>query len=1686
MKIRSKKILSVLLAVVITISAIPMSLITTSAATTYVFPVCGIRRVSSPYGNRTFNGVTTFHGGIDIPGTDCSVVATLPGTVSYVSNNCWHNNYLVKCEHWLDYGNVVKIKHADGTESVYGHVKYNSITVKVGDTVKAGQKIAVVGSSGYSSGPHLHFEIRNSDKTKRNVNIGVINYKYIDYPELVETKPPKPGVPNISITKIDIAQGASAEIKWNLVSNAKTYYLKVVGNSVNETFEVGNTNKYSYTLSNVGTYSFSVCAKGDGGESSYSSTVSCTAHKPATVTFLDWDGEVLENVEVKYGENAKTPEIPKRTGYTFSSWDDSYYNVTSDKVINAIYKINTYTVNFIGANDEILKTEKVKYGESATPPTDTKPEAGYVFYAWENEDYKNVYVEDGTTLNINAIYNWENPDIPIVCSNATAERQDDGYTVYFDIENKINKVARGRAVVSLKTAEDKLVDMSESAAFSIPANGTKKGMEVFIPSDRAATSVEIIIVDSYSSGVPISKKVTAVVTNDDMWSDWTDTTPECYDKEYIDVEERELYQYREKVTEKGNTPTKEGWESAGQRDKVLVSETDFQDSTVNTYDNETGQRILLDTRTVDVYGYRKQYCYYHFYNPSGGSGYNHYWCPYNHGNMSESNEWGKWTYHCTFVWDNPLESWGTSSCGGYTKYRYAECNVCAGKTYWNQAYWFLNNGYPKDVWTVVGTKQQYKYATYRYEYLFWKWGEFSEWSTTPVTETADIDVETKTQYRYYSNAITVEDNSGVEITISSAKYGTLPAFAGKQLSLFVYKVDGASDYTNEYIGQTEIGKNGEYSFTFKLREEPTVKTGDYTVAIGIEGTTDLIVIDTIEAPKAEYTVKFYNWEGNVISTQTIKEGNNALLPENPVKEGYVFKGWDTSVANISQDLEIHPVFEKETYSIVFVDWTKQSVIVEEYSYGDIITPPENSTMVGYDFSGWDMLNDGSLVATKDMVITAVYDKKHYNVNFYDFEGNVISTQSVAYGESAQTPSLGEGENGEQFAGWNNAEDFMDVTHDVAVYPVYYFKETTDVPVASYESGEYPDAIELTLTSTDKNAVIYYYLNGDTETTKQYTGPVTIDTTCSVTYYAQSLGKNDSEYDIRYYCINNAGEFTNWMLYSELPEEVVNNVSDYNLEAEDGYRYKDVTTTTLVGDVENLENTGWTATGNKTTMYSVWQDAKLVADTSLIDCVVETQTVSDSTITNYQYSHYKYTDENGDVCYSATAVDGYECEYEEMVVPSKLDSAGFLNGKLYFEYNDELWFTQKKVTGTKTQYRIAYSEAEYYKWTSWGIDAPTSSETREYENDTVYRYTNKNYHIVNVIGINDITLTYLVQSGKSLDISEVSDVYGYNFEGLYFDTECTKRWDYTKPVTASVDVYANYTPKHYTVTFQFEDGTEIDTQTVNYMEPATAPETDVVPGWVFAGWDRDFDCITEDTVVSAKYIEETKYARISLSKTRAFMYVGNRITLIPAITPVDLSGEAIQWASSDPTVASVDDKGNVVALSSGETTISVTVLSTKETATCRITVTGNSETEIMLKDNASVGFDEDRNVRITPIDTDTAHTVADIKAQFENDELVFADREGNILNDEDAVGTGTTISLVYAGVDVDSVKVVLTGDFNGDGYVDNKDVVMINQYVLEKRIANAYQMIAIDVNADGYVNNRDCAMLSQYLVDKVVL
>lgn len=108
-------------------------------------------KITSPYGKREPTEIVSEnHQGIDIGvvvGTP--VVAAMKGTVSVVSNVG-------------DYGTHVKIVNKDVT-TIYAHC--SKILVKEGDKVKKGQKIALSGNTGNTTGPHLHFEIRRSERT---------------------------------------------------------------------------------------------------------------------------------------------------------------------------------------------------------------------------------------------------------------------------------------------------------------------------------------------------------------------------------------------------------------------------------------------------------------------------------------------------------------------------------------------------------------------------------------------------------------------------------------------------------------------------------------------------------------------------------------------------------------------------------------------------------------------------------------------------------------------------------------------------------------------------------------------------------------------------------------------------------------------------------------------------------------------------------------------------------------------------------------------------------------------------------------------------------------------------------------------------------------------------------------------------------------------------------------------------------------------------------------------------------------------------------------------------------------------------------------------------------------------------------------------------------------------------------
>ncbi len=118
----------------------------------FICPITASYRVSSNFGDRKdpITGVDSYHTGIDLAcpkGTP--IKAAMSGTVVRAS---WSNVF----------GNYVIIKHLDGYQTLYGHM--SKIEVKNGAFVNQGTQIGLVGSTGYSTGPHLHFSVYKNGK----------------------------------------------------------------------------------------------------------------------------------------------------------------------------------------------------------------------------------------------------------------------------------------------------------------------------------------------------------------------------------------------------------------------------------------------------------------------------------------------------------------------------------------------------------------------------------------------------------------------------------------------------------------------------------------------------------------------------------------------------------------------------------------------------------------------------------------------------------------------------------------------------------------------------------------------------------------------------------------------------------------------------------------------------------------------------------------------------------------------------------------------------------------------------------------------------------------------------------------------------------------------------------------------------------------------------------------------------------------------------------------------------------------------------------------------------------------------------------------------------------------------------------------------------------------------------------
>ena len=925
-------------------------------------------------------------------------------------------------------------------------------------------------------------------------------------------KPIEPPTKPILITaSYDIPQGESQLISWNKADGADNYKVYVYDSNNTKTYEQSsNGTSALIPFEKEGTYTvkaeaFNKSEKGSSGESEQAITV--RVHGPSTVTFRDYNGNAWSTQNVPYGGTATTPTIPSRKGYLFSHWEGTMTNITQDTTLSAVYTPEKYKVTFYDANGDVLSDQYVSYNGdqpgSAIEPTAPAKE-NYTFTGWDTGDWQNV-TKSG--IKVHPVYVWSNEDVPLVAEIPQVIQDGNGYWVYYNVINYANKPITGRVVIAGKTLQGKFITQTESGAFFI--DGEKTGLyagNAYVPIDSADMSTlatfEVYVVDNYVTKKPIAQPASYIIGSiDGEYSAWmTEDELAAFTAPYTTVETKTQYSKRNKETVTTSSSTYLDWtqESSSTHYTDWGNWSAWQDSAVTSTD-------LMDVKTQQVqvkaayteyrYGrYKSTNCskgtWYHFNDKSGKSSYGGTWY----------TDYTSWSTTRRSVSDSNYGYATTNNTIGTGRY-----NSSNNRYYWDRYVISGVNYWWEESRTISATyKTQYAYRTRSLvtDYTFSHWTDWSSWSDIVATATSTQEVQTRTMYR-----VKLSNSSQGDTYKFSGEVGA--AAANKQAILTVYKVDEASDYSNQYIEQVTLGANGSYDFKFDTLEVPSIQTGDYTVTLTIEGSTESLYLGTIVAPKPVYTVQFVDpITGESINVQQVEEGSAATAPEAPEHDGYYFLGWEYGLGNIREDMRINARYVEKEYVVIFVDNVRSNVVMKKgIHYGMPVEAPAVESPEGYNFRGWITEDGKSIDAVTDhMVVIADYENITNTVTFLSADGQTLVQQTVNYGEFAKNPlrydfAYAEGE--EQavtmatdgsdeevtitdddlnvpedmyFVGWSEgAED--PVTQSLTITPMLSYFEDVPKVIPSVEGGIYigQQTITLSTEDTDVSPTVQYRL-----------------------------------------------------------------------------------------------------------------------------------------------------------------------------------------------------------------------------------------------------------------------------------------------------------------------------------------------------------------------------------------------------------------------------------------------------------------------------------------------------------------------------------------------------------------------------------------------------------------------------------
>lgn len=189
-----------------------------------------------------------------------------------------------------------------------------------------------------------------------------------------------------------------------------------------------------------------------------------------------------------------------------------------------------------------------------------------------------------------------------------------------------------------------------------------------------------------------------------------------------------------------------------------------------------------------------------------------------------------------------------------------------------------------------------------------------------------------------------------------------------------------------------------------------------------------------------YRVSFVDFDGTEIKSEYVDGGQTATAPEDPMREGYTFIGWDTDFSNVSEYLTVTAQYAINRFEVKFLNWDNSVLKTDSIDWHGSAVAPANPIREGYTFTSWDKTFDD---ITADLTVRAQFTINYYDVFFLNYDGQVLKEQSVKYHTSASAPSAPERE-GYTFTGWSG--DYSNVASRLFIVAQYEKEQTGAIPV----------------------------------------------------------------------------------------------------------------------------------------------------------------------------------------------------------------------------------------------------------------------------------------------------------------------------------------------------------------------------------------------------------------------------------------------------------------------------------------------------------------------------------------------------------------------------------------------------------------------------------------------------------------